>query len=120
MFPIFFFSFSFYFYYIYNQLYILLHCYKTIKDSVRHVNKAKHVDTHTTTSTYNPSDRRLPTGSTLEPTAVHGDVSVSVLQMPASGGISMIGVYGCQVIGQSTYNIGTVIMSSTGIESGTY
>ncbi|XP_071799499.1 uncharacterized protein [Asterias amurensis] len=35
--------------------------------------------------------------------------------MPASGGISRIGVYGCQatVTGQSTNNIGTVIMSST-------
>ncbi|XP_033636799.1 tyrosine-protein kinase receptor Tie-1-like [Asterias rubens] len=35
--------------------------------------------------------------------------------MPASGGISRIGVYGCQatVTGQSAYNIGTVIMSRT-------
>ena len=75
-----------------------------------------------TTATTNSNDRSLPTDSTLDTTALHGDVSVSVLQMPASGGISRIGVYGCQatVTGQSTYNISTVIMSSTGIESGTY
>ncbi|XP_071799484.1 receptor-type tyrosine-protein phosphatase mu-like isoform X2 [Asterias amurensis] len=68
-----------------------------------------------TTGTTNRNDRRLPTGSIQDPTALHGDVLVSVLQMPASGGISRIGVYGCQatVTGQSTYNIGTVIMSST-------
>ena len=72
-----------------------------------------------TTATTNSNDRSLPTDSTLDTTALHGDVSVSVLQMPASGGISRIGVYGCQatVNGQSTYNIGTVIMSITGMES---
>ncbi|XP_071799489.1 angiopoietin-1 receptor-like [Asterias amurensis] len=71
--------------------------------------------TYTTPGDYNPNDRSLPTGSIQDPTALHGDVSVSVLRMPASGGISRIGVYGCQatVTGQSTYNIGTVIMSST-------
>ncbi|XP_033636797.1 receptor-type tyrosine-protein phosphatase kappa-like [Asterias rubens] len=68
-----------------------------------------------TTGIANTDDRRLPTDSNLDPTALHGDVSVSVLQMPASGGVSRIGVYGCQatVNRQSTYNIGTVVMSST-------
>ncbi|XP_033636810.1 receptor-type tyrosine-protein phosphatase alpha-like [Asterias rubens] len=56
----------------------------------------------------------LPTDSNLDPTALRGDVSVSVLRMPASGGISRIGVYGCQatMAGGSLTSIGTVIMNT--------